>query len=316
MGGLGVEDHRLGHDQRRVAGGSGAPAEVEVVAEHRQVPVEAAELLERRTPDQQAGAVDGEHLAHLVVLALVVLTALETGLPAAGAADGDADLEQPLERGPLTELGAEEVGLGMRWRRLQQLLQRVGRRVAVVVQQPDPLGGEPVLRQGGRRERDGLGVRRTAALAQHARRDRRLGRSADSIRSALPSLLPVSTATTPATGAVCARMPSSTAGSHDAPSWLTSTTQTSDTRSEPSAGQIARRIDQRADDLAHGGRGARPPTAEPRNHPVSGGRLAFRGSSLRSSHLNQRRAVKLLFSSACGAHARTGRPRCRSARPA
>ncbi len=170
-----VEDHGLGHDQRRVTGRSGAPAEIDVVAEHRQLRVEPAELGERRTTDQEAGAVDGQHLTHLVVLTLVVLTALEAGLPAAGAADRHPDLEQPSEGGPLAQLGAEEVGLGTGGRGPQQLLERVGRRVAVVVQQPDPLGRETVVRQGVHRQPDGAGVRRTAALSQDDGSDRGLG---------------------------------------------------------------------------------------------------------------------------------------------
>ena len=89
--------------------------------------------------DQHPGGVDGEHLAAVVVLALVVLAALETGLAAAGAADGDADLEQPAQRGPLAELGAERRGVGAVGGDGEQLLERVGGRGAVVVEQPDPV---------------------------------------------------------------------------------------------------------------------------------------------------------------------------------
>ena len=58
--------------------------------------VEAAELLEHPAAHQHAGGVDREHGADLVVLALVVLAALQTGLAPAGAGDRDAELEQAL----------------------------------------------------------------------------------------------------------------------------------------------------------------------------------------------------------------------------
>ena len=84
------------------------------------------------------------------MLALVVLAALEAGLPAAGAADGDADLEQPAQRGPLAQLGAEHVGgRGVGGDR-EQLLERVGAGSAVVVEEPDPVVVAGRFRQGWR----------------------------------------------------------------------------------------------------------------------------------------------------------------------
>ena len=136
---LGVEDHGLRHDQRGVAGGRGAPTQVEVVSEDRQVVVEAAEGLEDLATHEHPGAVDGQDAAYVVVLALVVLTALETGLPAAGAGDRDAHLEQAPQRRPLTQLGAEQVGLGMCLGGGEQLLEGVGGRGGVVVEEPEPL---------------------------------------------------------------------------------------------------------------------------------------------------------------------------------
>ncbi len=136
---LGVEDHGLRHHERRATGGGGAPAEVEVVAEDRQVVVEAAEGLEDLATHEHPGAVDGQDAAYVVVLALVVLAALEPGLAAAGAGDGDADLEQAAQRGPLAQLGAEQVGLGVVLRRGEQLREGVGGRGGVVVEEPEPL---------------------------------------------------------------------------------------------------------------------------------------------------------------------------------
>ncbi len=108
----------------------------------------------RRT--SMPGGVDREDLADLVVLALVVLAALQTGLAVAGAGDGEADLQQALERGPLAQLGAEDRGVGVLVGGPQQLLEGVRRRAAVVVEQPDPLAlhlGRPA-RGRGRRPRD------------------------------------------------------------------------------------------------------------------------------------------------------------------
>ena len=60
VGGLDVEDHGLRDDQGPVAGGGGAPAEVDVVAEDRHLLVEAAELLQHRAAHQHPGGVDRE----------------------------------------------------------------------------------------------------------------------------------------------------------------------------------------------------------------------------------------------------------------
>ena len=126
-----------------------------------------AEVLEHGAAHEHAGGVDGEHGAHVVVLALVVLAPLEARLPPAGAGDRHADLEQAAQRGPLAQLGAEHVGLGVGLGRGQQLGQRVGRRVGVVVEDPDPVHVLDALQaqayggREGRRRRsahDGVGA--------------------------------------------------------------------------------------------------------------------------------------------------------------
>ena len=139
VGGLRVEHHRPRHHQGAVAGQGGPPAEVDVVAEDRQLLVEPAERLEDVALDQHAGGVDREHLTYGVVLALVVLPALQAGLAVPGAGDGQTDLQQPAQRGPLAQLGAEDRGVRVFVRGRQQLGQRCGGGVAVVVEQPDPL---------------------------------------------------------------------------------------------------------------------------------------------------------------------------------
>jgi hypothetical protein len=158
VGGLDVEDHCLRNDQGAVAGPSGPPAEVDVVAEDRHLLVEPAELLEHRAADQHAGGVDREHRSYVVVLALVVLAPLEARLAATRARDRDAELQQPAQRGPLAQLRPEDVGVRIGLRGRDQRLQgtRVGR--GVVVQQPDPVGVTDLLEA----EPHGLRVRRTA----------------------------------------------------------------------------------------------------------------------------------------------------------
>ena len=149
----------------------------------RQPRVEA-ELLEHGAADQHAGGVDREHVADPVVLALVVLAALEAGLAAAGAADRDADLEQPAQRGPLAELGAEDVGRrGGRRRRRAAARARRGRgrcrRGAARPTRPGRRAGERRRARRGprRRTRWSRGASSTApspsALAQQRRARRR-----------------------------------------------------------------------------------------------------------------------------------------------
>ncbi len=140
-GGLGVPQHGVGGDHDAVAGRVDAPAEVGVVAHQRQRPVEAAELLEDVAAHQHAGGGDGEDGAHLVVLALVLLAAVQTGPAAAGAGDADADLQQLAAVVPAAQLGADDGGGRRGVGDLEQPAQRVGLRLAVVVQQPEPLDG-------------------------------------------------------------------------------------------------------------------------------------------------------------------------------
>ncbi len=140
VGGLGVEDHGLRDHDGPVAGRGRAPAEVEVVAEDGELVVEAAQGVEHAAAHQHPGGVDAEHLLGVGVLALVVLAALQPGLAAAGAGDGDAELQQPLQRRPLAQHRAEHVRGGVVGRARQQREQRLGVRAGVVVQQPHPLG--------------------------------------------------------------------------------------------------------------------------------------------------------------------------------
>ena len=83
----------------------------------------------------------------------------------ARAGDGEADLQQALERGPLPQLGTEDRCLGLLVGGPQQLLERVRGGPAVVVEQPDPLAlhlGHRVQGVG-----DGLGIARRAGQLEH-----------------------------------------------------------------------------------------------------------------------------------------------------
>ena len=138
MCGLGMEDDRLRDHQRLMSRLGRAPAEVDVVAEDGQFGVQPAQFLQHPTAYQHAGGVDREHRTDFVVLTLVVLAGFQSGLPATGSGDGQPYLQQAAQRGPLAKLRAQDLCLRMLCRGRQQLGQRIWRRVAVVVQQPDP----------------------------------------------------------------------------------------------------------------------------------------------------------------------------------
>ncbi len=103
------------------------------------------------------------------MLALVVLAALEAGLAPSRAADGDAQLEQPAQRGPLAQLRAEDVDVGPSVRDREEGLQRSRGGGGVVVQDPDPLGRVAGLGEGDQAVGDRVGeagVARPGALGQ------------------------------------------------------------------------------------------------------------------------------------------------------
>lgn len=134
----------LGGDEDAVAGGLGAPAQVDVVTHQGQAPVESAELFEDVAADQHAGGGHRQHGTDVVVLALVLFAAVEAGPAAAGVGDGDADLQELPLVVPAAELGADDghvvpAELQFVLHDPQQLGQGVGLGGAVVVQQPQPL---------------------------------------------------------------------------------------------------------------------------------------------------------------------------------
>jgi hypothetical protein len=138
-GGGEVADPGQGHDQHPPAAQVGPPAQVEVVAEGRHALVEAADVQQHAPPDQHPGGVDEEHVADLVVLALVDLVVLDRGDGPARAVDREADLGEPVGVGPGDQLGAEDRGAGPGLGLGQQALQGLRLGGAVVVQQPQPV---------------------------------------------------------------------------------------------------------------------------------------------------------------------------------
>ena len=147
-----------GDDDHPVAGQVGPPAEVDVVAKQRQPAVEAAELVPHVAAHQHPGGVDREHRPGAVVLALVVLAALQAGLAPAAAGDRDADLEQQPAVAEAEHLGAGDGDLRVAGHLGEQLRERVRGGGAVVVQQPDPVGRRCQLEGGGdRRAEPGAG---------------------------------------------------------------------------------------------------------------------------------------------------------------
>ena len=85
------------------------------------------------------GAADGEHVAPLVVLPLVDLVAVDAGDQHPEPGGGEADVEQPLVVVPGDLLAAGDADRGTGLDAVEQPLQGVRGRCAVVVQQPQPL---------------------------------------------------------------------------------------------------------------------------------------------------------------------------------
>ena len=142
---------RVGDHPHPVAGRVHPPAEVNVVHEQAHGGVEAADLLPDIAADQHSGAADGERVPVTVVLPLVDLPGLDAGDSPGRGVQRDAGLEDHLAVGPVLDLRAEHGGRAGLDRAPEQLLERVRGRLAVIVQQPEPLG--PLARLGALRGR-------------------------------------------------------------------------------------------------------------------------------------------------------------------
>ncbi len=157
--GLDVVDDGAGDHPDPVASRLHPPAEVGVLPEQPHARVEPTDLVPHIAAGQHAGAAHGEDVTVPVVLALIGLAGFDAGDPAARPVDGQARLEQQVPVGPVADLRAEHRGGGRLPRTGQQLLERVGRGLAVVVEQPHPLG--PLVPGPARRQ--DVGIRGTVA---------------------------------------------------------------------------------------------------------------------------------------------------------
>jgi hypothetical protein len=138
-GELPVVDDRVRHHSHIVTGRVCPPAEVDVVAEQRQQRVEPAQLVPHVPADEHAGRADREHPAVAVVLALVDLARLDAGQPAPGPVHREPGLAQHPPVVEIPELRAEDGDRLAAVGHPEHLLKRVRLRLAVIVQQPDPL---------------------------------------------------------------------------------------------------------------------------------------------------------------------------------
>ena len=140
-GGGGLTDLRLGHDDDAVAGQVGPPAQVDVLGVGREGRLEPVEGAEHVAAHEHARARDGEHVGAVVVLALVGLARDRPTGAAPGAGDRPAHLEQAPVVGPGGELGPGDGDRGRAPGGVEQPVEGLGRRGAVVVQQPQPRSG-------------------------------------------------------------------------------------------------------------------------------------------------------------------------------
>ena len=149
--------------------------------------VEAADVQQGAPADQHAGGVDVEHVADLVVLALVDLVVLDRGHRPARPVDQELDLLEPVGVGPGDELGAEDggawAGLGLGQQPAPGPPARGRSRRAAATASPSPRSGS---RRADITARPNCPL--TAMTASSPRRER--------AQSALPSVEPVSTTRT------------------------------------------------------------------------------------------------------------------------
>ena len=109
--GLEVGHRRGRRDDDPGAGDAGPPRQVDVLAEHRDLVVEAPDRGEQVGAHEDAAARDGEDLAGLVVLGLVELPALDPAHRRAEAVHVQAELQDTVRLGLVDELRADDPGV-------------------------------------------------------------------------------------------------------------------------------------------------------------------------------------------------------------
>ena len=132
-----------------------ARTQLDAVPEAGRIGIQPVQGVPVAAADQQTAGGDAEVLPRLIALTLVDLPQVETEVATTRTGDRDAHLAE-LVAGPVTasgedELGTGDVHAGIGDHVAEQLLQGVGRRDRVVVQQPEPVVGvrwRPLLRGG------------------------------------------------------------------------------------------------------------------------------------------------------------------------
>ena len=163
---LAVVDHRIGNDAHLMPGAPRAPAQVQVVAVERQLRIEAAERVPDIASHEHSRGADRVDLAAIVMLALVMLPALEARDATSRPGDAESPPAAQATVRPAAGLRAEDGGPGVGVRGREEPLQAAGGRRRIVVEEPDPLGG--------------LHVERLVAIGpQHPRCEARIDRGAE-----------------------------------------------------------------------------------------------------------------------------------------
>jgi len=127
-----------------VSGQLRPPAEVEIVAKLPECGIEPVELGVDLSPQEHPRGADADHVAAVIVLALVGLPRHRTSHPTSGAGDDPADLQQARRVVPAGQLGPDDRHRRRSASRVEQLGQRLRFGGAVVVQEPQPLGDRTV----------------------------------------------------------------------------------------------------------------------------------------------------------------------------
>ena len=127
------------------------PAEVDVLSEQCHAGIESAEPLPDVAPDEHAGAAHRQGVPVAVVLSLIDLTRLHASDPAACGVDGQAGLDDNVPVRPVPQFRPEHCGSRRLGGTAQELLERVGGGLAVIVQQPEPLDLAAAAAAGHRR---------------------------------------------------------------------------------------------------------------------------------------------------------------------
>jgi hypothetical protein len=126
-------------DHHPMTGQVDPPAEVDVLAQQLEPWVEAAQRVPHVPAHECARSPHGQHISGLIMLSLVELEVLEVDDPPPRSIGRQADIDQSVGVLPVDGLRTQERRAGIARGVVEQHLQRIRVRRAVVVQQPDPV---------------------------------------------------------------------------------------------------------------------------------------------------------------------------------